>query len=128
MELLERAREVRSEKSGFVFPGANGGALEKMAIARALSRLGERTTANNGKKLRPHDLRRTFRTLLSRLGIQPHVAELAMNHQETETLRRVYDGHDYSDEIAAAWDAIGVHIEFLRGWDAKVVPISRLRA
>jgi len=30
--------------------------------------------------------------MLLRLGIALHVAELCMNHQEMETMRRVYDG------------------------------------
>jgi integrase len=128
VEVLERAREIRTEKSDFVFPGSNGGALEKMAIARALSRIAERTSASNGKKLRPHDLRRTFRTMLSRLGIQPHVAELAMNHQESETLRRVYDGHDYTRELELAWEKAGAHLGALRHGGAVVIPIMRRRA
>ena len=85
--VLKEALKLRSDKHDFVFPGANGGAMEKMTVARALSRHVERVTEHGGKRLRPHDLRRTFRTMLSRLGIQPHVAELCMNHQETETMR-----------------------------------------
>jgi len=128
VELLARAKENKAEKSDLVFPGVNGGALEKMAVARALSRIAERAVDDGVKKLRPHDLRRTFRTMLSRLGVQPHVAELAMNHQETETLRRVYDGHDYTRELAAAWDKAGAHVEALRNGGALVIPMLRQRA
>jgi integrase len=125
--LLERARQVRADKGDLVFPGANGGPMEKMAVARALSRIAERS-AGNGKKLRPHDLRRTFRTMLARLGVLPHVAELAMNHQETETLRRVYDGHDYTEQVMEAWDKVGTHLESLRNGGAQVIPILSRRA
>jgi integrase len=128
IKLIERARFIKSDKSDFLFPGANGGALEKMAVARALSRLTERVADAGGKKLRPHDLRRTFRTMLSRLGVQPHVAELCMNHQETETMRRVYDGHDYGGEVAAAWDLAGAHLAALRSGGAQVIPIMARRA
>jgi len=121
--ILERAKALRSSKSDFIFPGAKGGAIDKMATARALARLAERVEAKGGKRLRPHDLRRTFRTMLSRLGIPPHVAELCMNHQETETMRRVYDGHDYSGEMAAAWNSVGAHVESLRNGGAVVIPI-----
>ena len=127
IELLARAHEIKADKSDLVFPGANGGALEKMAVARALSRTAERTAEGGGKKLRPHDLRRTFRTMLSRLGVQHHVAELAMNHQETETLRRVYDGHDYTRELTDAWDKAGAHIASLRNGGALVIPIMGKR-
>ena len=126
--ILERAKDHKSDKGDFVFPGANGGTMEKMAVARALSRLAERVADNGGKRLRPHDLRRTFRTMLSRLCVQPHIAELCMNHQETETMRRVYDGHDYTREIASAWDAAGTHIEALRNGGAIVIPIMGRRA
>ncbi len=97
--------------------------MEKMAVARALSRHADRVTEYGGKRLRPHDLRRTFRTMLSRLGIQPHVAELCMNHQETETMRRVYDGHDYSAEMAEAWDRAGAHVQALRAAAGIAIPI-----
>ena len=139
LSLLERARAIGSkgidtkqagETDGedYVFPGANGKAMEKMAIARALSRLAERTKDEGGKKLRPHDLRRTFRTMLSRIGVAPHVAELCMNHQETETMRRVYDGHDYGAEMAEAWDRAGGHVAALRKGGAEVIPIMKNRA
>lgn len=128
LEVLERAKMIRSDKSDFVFPGAEGGALDKMAIARALSRMAKRGADDGAKKLRPHDLRRTFRTALSRLGIPPHVAELCMNHQETETMRRVYDGHDYTAEMVDAWDRAGAHLAALRSGGALVIPIMSKRA
>jgi integrase len=102
--------------------------MEKMAVARALSRISKRTADAGGKKLSPHDLRRTFRTMLSRLGVMPHIAELCMNHQEAETMRRVYDGHDYFGEMVAAWDLAGQHLESLRNGGALVIPIMKHRA
>ena len=124
LDVLRHALEIRSAKSDYIFPGANGMAMEKMAVARALSRLGPRLERAGGKQLRPHDLRRTFRTMLSRLGVQPHIAELCLGHQEAETMRRVYDGHDYRSEIAAAWDRAGAHISAIRMGAAQVVPIA----
>lgn len=127
LALLSRAKLIKG-KTDYVFPGANDGAMEKMAVARALSRLAERTKDDGGKKLRPHDLRRTFRTMLSRIGVAPHIAELCMNHQETETMRRVYDGHDYSAETAEAWDKAGAHIAAIRKGGAQVISIASKRA
>ncbi len=50
-----------------------------------------------------HDLRRTCRTGLSRLGVRPNVSELCLNHVTARgDLVRVYDQHDYADEIIAA--------------------------
>lgn len=37
-----------------------------------------------------HDLRRTFRSGLSRMGVEPDVAEIMLNHRP-ETLRAIYD-------------------------------------
>ena len=133
LSIIDRAKVIRGA-SPYVFPGANAGdkkpagALEKMAVARALSRIAERTKDEGGKKLRPHDLRRTFRTMLSRIGVAPHVAELCLGHIEKETMRRVYDGHDYSDEMADAWDRAGTHVAALRGGGANVIEMKRTRA
>lgn len=99
--------------------------LDKMALARALRRLQDRLTETGGKTLKPHDLRRSFRTLLSRLGVAPHIAELCMNHQEKEIMRRVYDGHDYFGEMRSAWELAGQHITALMQGGAKVYPIRR---
>ncbi len=128
VELLQDAKALKSATSDFVFPGSNGGAMDKMAVARSLARLADRLNERGGKKLRPHDLRRTFRTLLSRIGIAPHIAELCMNHQETETMRRVYDGHDYSGEMADAWDRAGTHLTAIRNGGALVIPMLAKRA
>ena len=135
LALLDRARALRGlnatsdhRRNDFVFPGATGGHLEKMAVARALARITERLADSGGKKLRPHDLRRTFRTMLSRIGIAPHIAELCMNHQETQTMRRVYDGYDYRDEMKEAWDKAGAHLASLRAGGALVLPFSARRA
>ena len=126
--ILAQARRVKSDKSDFVFPGAKGAEMDKMAVAHALRRLSERVEEKGGKRLRPHDLRRTFRTMLSRLGIPPHIAELCLHHQEAEVLRRIYDGHDYGSEMASAWDTAGAHVEALRSGGAQVIPILARRA
>jgi integrase len=99
-----------------------------MAVARALARLADRVTKSGGKKLTPHDLRRTFRTMLSRLGVMPHIAELCMNHQERETMRRVYDGHDYFAEMVDAWEKAGAHLAALRSGGATVTAFKQARA
>ena len=56
-------------------------------------------------------------------GVAPHVAELCLGHVEKETMRRVYDGHDYSGEMADAWDRAGAHIAALRKGGAQVVEL-----
>lgn len=50
---------------------------------------------------RLHDLRRTFRTGLGKLGVAPHVAELAIGHVK-RGIEAVYDRHRYQREIKSA--------------------------
>lgn len=74
--------------------------------------LNARITAAEGKALAPwrlHDLRRTVRTRMSRLGVLPHIAELVLNHAGHKSgIGGVYDYHDFVPEIAdalAKWEA-----------------------
>ena len=50
-----------------------------------------------------HDLRKTFRSHLARLGVADRVAEAMLNHAPTDRLIGIYDRHDYlSERIDAA--------------------------
>lgn len=125
LEVFKQAKALpRLDGNKFLFPGIGDGPIEKMAVARALSRLAERVQKLGGKRLTPHDLRKTFRTMLARLGVQPHVAELCINHLEAETMRRVYDGHDYFGEMSDAWDRAGSHITAIRAGGAQVISLN----
>jgi integrase len=57
-----------------------------------------------------HDLRRTVRTGFGRLGIQPHIAEAALNHLPPKLIR-TYDRNTYADEIKDALDKWAGHIK-----------------
>lgn len=48
-----------------------------------------------------HDLRRTARTQLASLGVQPHIAERYLNHR-LPGINDTYDTYDYLDERRAA--------------------------
>lgn len=66
------------------------------------------------KGWRWHDLRRTARTGMARLGIGDRAAEAALNHvSDRSALVRVYDRHDYAAE---AWTA-------LEAWQARAAAI-----
>jgi integrase len=74
--------------------------------------LGGRIAAAEGKALAPwriHDIRRTVRTRLGKLGVLPHIAELVLNHAGHKSgIGGVYDHHDYEPDITAAlakWEA-----------------------
>ena len=56
-----------------------------------------------------HDLRRTCETRLAALGFGPDVFGAVLGHAK-QGLQRVYNKHDYMDEMRAALDAYGAHI------------------
>jgi integrase len=57
-----------------------------------------------------HDLRRTVRTGLSKLGIQPHIAEAVINHLPPQ-LVRTYDRNTYAAEKRAALEQWATHLK-----------------
>jgi len=59
---------------------------------------------------RLHDLRRTVRTGLGKLGVQPHVAEAALNHLPPKLIR-TYDRNTYASEKKAALDLWASHLK-----------------
>ncbi|WP_421174173.1 tyrosine-type recombinase/integrase [Aeromonas enteropelogenes] len=56
-----------------------------------------------------HDLRRTVKTVMSRIGVHPHVSEKVLGHRLTGILA-VYDQHDYVDEQRDALERWAAHI------------------
>lgn len=52
-----------------------------------------------------HDLRRTCRTLMSNIGVQPHVAERCLNHKLPKIMG-TYDKYDYFEERKEAHQKI----------------------
>lgn len=61
-----------------------------------------------------HDLRRTARTGMTRLGVPREHAEAAVNHiSDRSALERTYDRHDYGPEIVAALSAWQAHVAAL---------------
>jgi integrase len=56
-----------------------------------------------------HDIRRTVRTGLGMLGIQPHIAEAVLNHLPAK-LVRTYDRNTYAAEKKAALDLWANHL------------------
>jgi integrase len=57
-----------------------------------------------------HDLRRTARSGMSKLGVSQAVAELCLGHVVGSGLVRVYDQHHYATEKREAWQRWGDHL------------------
>jgi hypothetical protein len=66
--------------------------------------LNTRIAAAEGRPLAEwvlHDLRRTMRTGLSKIGVPPHVAERVINHVKGG-VEAIYDRYTYEQEIKSA--------------------------
>jgi integrase len=109
--------------SPLVFPGRNGRPIS--GWSKRLPPIVVRTTAAGMAPWTPHDLRRTMRTGLGRLGVDRVVAELLLNHAVSDELAQIYDRGDY---WRARVDAAGRWAEHVvgtsQGGDEKVVAIG----
>jgi integrase len=74
-----------------------------------------------------HDLRRTARSLLSRAGVRPDIAERVLGHA-IAGVEGVYDRHEYSDEKADALNRLAALVESIINPPAgNVVPLPTRR-
>ena len=78
-----------------------------------------------------HDLRRTCRTLLARIGTDDLVAELIVNHALPGKLRRTYVLHKYEAEMREALERLASFVDQIVSGEANVVrlrPSGLIRA
>jgi integrase len=87
-----------SEKTGRAF---NGWGKSVTALQRAA-----------GVTFTPHDLRRTCRTLMSQLGVEPDIAELAIGHKRTG-LDRLYNFDEAWQLRCDAFTRVSDHVAAL---------------
>ena len=99
-----------------------GGAAGFNAWSYNTLAINSRIAAAMGKAPTPwriHDIRRTVRTRMGKLGVLPHIAELVLNHTGHKSgIGGVYDHHDYASEIADA----------LQRWEAHLIAIVQANA
>jgi integrase len=62
-----------------------------------------------------HDLRRSFASGLQRLGVAPHIVELALNHRSGtfSGVAGIYQRHRYASEVRNAFELWSNHVEAL---------------
>jgi integrase len=70
-----------------------------------------------------HDLRRTARSLLSRAGVSPDIAEICLGHVLTG-VRGTYDRHKYVEEMRYAFEALAAQIARVVNPPEDVVPLG----
>jgi integrase len=100
--------------SAFVLP-ANGGSTpsDPKLLTRGVARCQTRLKELSVGAFTLHDLRRTCRTGLSRLKVQPHIAERVLNHAQ-ERIAGTYDLWEYMEEKRAALEKWAAHLQGLR--------------
>ena len=97
-----KALKALSKESLFVVPNRNGNkAASPQLISRSVTRLQERFQAIGIESFKTHDLRRTGRTHMSKLGVRKHISERALNHSVGE-IEGIYDLYEYIKEKRAA--------------------------
>jgi integrase len=63
-----------------------------------------------------HDLRRTFRSTMGKIGIAPHLPERIVNHVSAQTeMERIYDRHSYLPEMRQALEKYETHLAVILG-------------
>ena len=93
----------------------------------AKHKLDERFAGVTLPNWRLHDLRRSMRTGLGKLGVPPHIAELAINHTP-KALIATYDHYSYEGEIGAALTKWSEHVmAIVEGRKSKIVPLPPRR-
>jgi integrase len=119
---LDILRAVPRRGSDYVF-GRDGFSSWSVMMKKLNARI-----AGSGVPVAPwriHDLRRSFRTGVGRLGVPPHVAELCINHVR-QGMIGVYDRHNYQSEIG---DALRLWSDYLAdtvsGRKRKLLPMKR---
>ena len=126
-------RQPRVAGYPYVFAGRGGTALsgfnKRNARIREQLRDVPRPKGRDGEdagQWRPHDLRRTARSLMSRAGVTSHTAERALGHT-VKGVEAVYDPHGYVEEKGEALVALAQLVsDIVRGPNVHDLPIAPL--
>jgi integrase len=105
-------------RSRWVLPTDEGGeSADPALLTRGLARCLERFKKRGVAAFNLHDLRRTCRTGLSRLKVEPHIAERVLNHIQPG-VAGVYDRFAYLEEKRQALEKWAAHLKGLAGANA----------
>ncbi|MEG9999679.1 integrase family protein [Escherichia coli] len=125
---LSKARETAKELSARVALGydvAGEKQERKSTLPVALAKV--RAEMPDVPNFTIHDFRRTARTHLAALGVDPVVAERCLNHK-IKGVEGIYNRHQYFDERRAAltqWAGLLVALE--RGEEYNVTPLRKAK-
>jgi integrase len=91
--------------SGFVFATERGAPVR--GLDQAMRDLSKKLGVEPAK---PHDLRRTFGSSVTRLGHGRPAMDRLLNHSDRSTISAVYDRFSYEAEDRRIWDHVGEYI------------------
>lgn len=99
----------------FVF-SVDGGPLSRYYLPQRFRKINAKFEWE--PKATPHDLRRTCKTLMSEMGIRPHVSERVLNHA-MKGMEATYDVYTYSKEKRHALQKYADKIDSILGGKLK---------
>jgi integrase len=113
-------KQPRLESNPYVFAGRGSGPYRGFSQAK---------TAFDGKlsDVAPwviHDLRRTARSLMSRAGVRPDIAERVMGHA-IAGVEGIYDRHSYREEKADALRRLAALVDDIVNPRENIVAIRK---
>jgi integrase len=109
-----RALKRLAGRSLWVLPNdAGDGPLDPKLLTRGVAKCQKRFLNRGVKPFTLHDLRRTCRTGLARVKVEPHIAERVLNHAK-DKIPGTYDLHQYLDEKRAALTSWSTFVAGLR--------------
>ena len=126
VKILREAPHRLEREFVFGVRGGRGGSFsrwsyEKLALEKRLAEAGHRLP-----QFGLHDIRRTVRTGMGKLGIKPHIAELVLNHTGHKAgIGGTYDWHTYAPEIREALETWANHLATIVKPDSNVTSIRR---
>lgn len=120
-------RQPRHRGQGHVFTSATGTPIAGNATNWHRERL--RLQAASGTSgWSWHDLRRSHRTLLARIGVDDLVAELILDHALPGKLRKTYNLWKYQDEMREALERLAAFLDEIIAGRPNVVALPPRRA
>jgi integrase len=108
MAVLDAQARPANDEDGYVFSSTGG--LKPSSDFTKRKRVLDEASGVTGWHL--HDLRRTARSLMAKLGVDREVARRVVGHS-VDQLDAIYDRHDYAEEKAAALDCLAAYLAAL---------------
>ena len=110
---VERFKRLKrtAGRSPWVFPAEDGdGPMDPKLLTRSIARHLDTFAEHKVAAFMLHDLRRTVRTGLAKLGIRPDIAERCLNHAQPGIIA-TYDTHRYLEEKRDALTQWANHLQ-----------------